>query len=120
MEEIGDKINKLIIKSSLLLKNEKINEKDFLSYKSELNYITKIILENNASKQVQNIIEGILKNKVSSPITNPLYKWFYNLFYLKHAISFNAPYFIQHTISANYKKYIFWNKLSLDLLLEKI
>lgn len=112
-------IKSLIAESIFYLKKDVINQQDFLNYKSKLEDLMICLLKENPSSDIKENIERLLSQKVHVSNNFFLCKWIYSFITLKNSIHFNAPFLRKHSISDNYKKYIFWSKLGLEGILYK-
>lgn len=120
MDKIKTNIKALISESTFLLKKKRIDNNQFNNYKKEVEKQMVLLLKKQTSKDLEENIQRILSRKTPISSRLLLFRWIYNIINFKLSISFNAPFLIQHTITDNYKKHIFWNKLSLEGILHKI
>ena len=120
MDNIKTNIKALIAKSTFLLNQKDIDANKFDNYKKEVEKNMVMLLKEKLSTDIEENIKEILARKVPISPRFFLFRWIRSLINSKIAISFNAPYLSSNTISSNYKKAIFWNRLSMQGILHKI
>lgn len=110
----------VIKKSEALLSMKTIGHEDYVSYQHEVELLMVDMISNKSYTSLNNTMESILSRNLDNPNRTFITKWIFSLFNFRAARDFNAPFLMRHSLTDNYKKYIFWTKFSLEGMIHRI